>query len=103
MAMGTMEKLQYCVSKMMDRPIWMYRVNNTWMAETEKCDVGATVDNETKLKRWEYKLTVEKYLDSIITYKEGTKMWTENKGNWYYLVLQHCPPELKTQIKNLAC
>ena len=51
MAMGTMEKLQYCVSKMMDRPIWMYRVNNTWMAETEKCDVGATVDNETKLKR----------------------------------------------------
>ena len=35
-------------------------------------------------------------------YKEGTKAWTENKGKCYYLILQHCPPELKTELKNLA-
>ena len=30
------------------------------------------------------------------------KLWEENKGKCYYLVLQHCPPELKTELKNLA-
>ena len=25
-----------------------------------------------------------------------------NKGKCYYLILQHCPPELKTELKNLA-
>ena len=29
-------------------------------------------------------------------------MWAENKGKCYYLVLQHCPPELKTELKNSA-
>ena len=27
----------------------------------------------------------------------------KNKGKCYYLVLQYCPPELKTKLKNLAC
>ena len=35
-------------------------------------------------------------------YKEGTKAWVENKGKCYYLILQHCPPELKTELNNLA-
>ena len=26
----------------------------------------------------------------------------ENRGKCYYLVLQHCPPELKTELKNVA-
>ena len=28
-------------------------------------------------------------------------MWTEHKGKCYYLVLQHYPPEVKTELKNL--
>ena len=41
-------------------------------------------------------------MEGYKTHKGGTKAWKENRGKCYYLVLQHCPPELKTELKNLA-
>ena len=65
-------------------------------------NVGSTTDTVPKTEDWEYKLVVDKYLEMYKTYKDGTKSWAENKGKWYYLVLQHCSPELKTELKNSA-
>ena len=65
-----------------------------------KRNPGAEADNEPKLGDWEHKLTVKEYLEKCKIHKEGIKVWTENKGKCYCLVLQHCPPELKPKIKN---
>jgi hypothetical protein len=54
------------------------------------------------LEDWEHKLVVDKYLETYKTYKDWTKAWAENKGKCYYLVLQHCPLELKTKLNTLA-
>ena len=55
-----------------------------------------------KSEDWEHKLEVEEYLKKYKVYKEVTKAWEENKGKWYYLILQHCPSELKTELNNSA-
>ena len=60
------------------------------------------MDNVPKSEDWEHKLEVKEYLKKYKFYNEGTKAWTENKGKCYYLILQHCPPELKTELKNSA-
>ena len=59
-------------------------------------------DNKPVLKDLEHKLEVDEYTEGYNTHKEGTKEWEENRGKCYYLVLQHCTPELKTELKNLA-
>ena len=48
---------------------------------------GSNKDNEHKVKEWEHNLNVDKYLENVKTFKEGTKVWAENKGKCYYLVL----------------
>jgi len=60
------------------------------------------VDNVPKSEDWEHKLIIKEYLEKYKLYKEGAKAWDENTGKYYYLLLQHCPPELKTELKNLA-
>ena len=55
-----------------------------------------------KAEDLEHKLVVNEYLELYKTYKEGTKVWAENIGKCCYLSLQHCPPELKTKLKNSA-
>ena len=68
-----------------------------------KRTAGTIIDDTPKVEEWEHKLTVDKYLENLRTYKERMKVWAENKGKCYYLVLQHCPTELKTELKNLTC
>ena len=45
---------------------------------------------------------VDKYLEEYTMYKEDTKAMAEDEGKWYYLVLQYCPQELKTELNKLA-
>ena len=67
-----------------------------------KRNSGNTTDNVPKLEDWEHKLTDNKYLEVYKMHKEGMETWTENKSKFYYLVLQYCPPESKTELKNPA-
>ena len=41
-------------------------------------------------------------MENYKTHKGETKAWEENKGKCYYLVRQHCPLELNTELKNSA-
>jgi hypothetical protein len=59
-------------------------------------NTGTKVNN---LKDWEHNLLVDKYADSLEKYKEEIKVWKKSKGKYYYYILQHCPPELKTGLK----
>ena len=56
----------------------------------------------SKYEDWEHKLVVEEYFKKYKFCKEGTKAWAENKGKCYYLILQHCPSELKMELKNVT-
>ena len=87
------------------RPIRMYWADEGQIIETNnKHNAESTKDNTPKSEDWEHKLEVEECLKKYKMYKEGTKakVWAENKGKCCYLILQHCPPELKTELKNLA-
>ena len=77
--------------------------NESQTLETKnKRNTGSKTVNVPKAEDLEHKLVVNEYLELYKTYKEGTKAWTENIGKCCYLSLQHCPPELKTKLKNSA-
>ena len=102
-AARAMEELKPPVFVKSERPVRVYWADADHTRETNnKRNARSTVDNVPKSEDWEHKLAIEEYLDKYKLYKEGTKAWEENKGKYYYLVLQHCSPELKTKPKNLA-
>ena len=106
-AAKAMEDLQAPVFTKTERPVRWYwtgdsRVDTATNKTKLKRNASATTDNEPVLEEWEHKLEIEEYMESYKTHKGGTKAWEENKGKCYYLVLQHCPPELKTELKNSA-
>ena len=47
----------------------------------------------------EHKLVIDEYREGCTTYKESTEVWVENKGNYYYLVLQYCLQGPKTDLQ----
>ena len=61
---------------------------------------AVVTNNEPTKEDWEFNMDVNKYVDFNNLYKERTASWEENRTKAYYLVLQHCPPELKTELKN---
>ena len=84
-------------------PVRIYRADKGHTRKAKrKRNTSAKKDTASKMEDWEHKLVVDKYLEGYKTYKEGTKIWAENIGKCYYLVLQHCPPEMETELKNLA-
>ena len=96
-----MKELQAPTFVKSDRPVRVYWSDEGRTLKTKnKRNAGAAKDNMPKSEDWEHKLEVEDYLKKYKLYKEGTKGWAENKGKCYYMVLQHCPPELKTELKN---
>ena len=99
----TMEELKATAFVKLFRPVTMCWADKGQTRTTKSdCNTGAVIDNEPKLEDWEYKLAVNKYLRGYKMYKEGTKAWVENKCKCYYLILQQCPPELKTELNNSA-
>ena len=106
-AAKAMEELQAPVVTKTERPVRMYWSGDSRVATAAnttklKRTALATPDNEPVLEEWEHQLKIEEYMESYKTHKGGTKVWEENKGKCYYLVLQYCPPELKTKLKNSA-
>ena len=98
-----MEKLKTPNFVKLTRPVRVYWSNEVQTLETKnKRNSGDTKDNVPKSEDWEHKLEVKEYLKKYTLYKEGTKAWAKNKGKCYYLILQHCPLELKTELENLA-
>ena len=86
-----------------DRPVRVYWSNEGQTFETKnKCNSGDTEANMPKSKDWEYKLEAKECLEEYRVQQRGTTAWAGNKGKCYYLVLQHCPLGLKTELKNLA-
>jgi hypothetical protein len=87
----------------MDCPVTMFWANKEQTLETtRKCNSGAKEDDDQNLEDCEHNLVVDEYLKDYETQKESTEAWKENKGIYYYLILQHSPPELKIKLKNLA-
>ena len=100
-AVRAMEELKPPVFVKSDRPVLVHWADEGQTRKTNnKRNVGPTVDNVPKTEDWEHKLVIEEYLDKYKLYKEGTKAWEENKDKCYYLVFQHCLPELKIELKN---
>ena len=98
-----MEELKPPVFVKSEHPVRVYWADADQTRKTNnKHNAGSTVDNVPKFKDWEHKLVIEEYLNKYKLYKEGTKAWEENKGKCHYLVVQHCPTELKTELKNSA-
>ena len=98
-----MEELKAPIFVKTVRPIQVYLVNEGQTCETNnKHNAGSTVDNVAKSEDREHKLEVKEYLEKYILYKKGTNAWEEKKGKCYYLILQHCPPELKPELDNFA-
>ena len=103
MAARATEELKPPVFVKSDRPVRVYWADEGQTRKTNnKHNAGSTVDNVPKSKDWEHKLEVREYPKKYNLSKKGTKTWEEKKGKCYYLILQHCPPELKTELKNLA-
>ena len=104
MTARAMEDLKALSVVKTERPVRKYWSNEDQTLEiNNKRNAGSTMATVHKTEDWEHKLVFDKYLETYKTYKDGTKAWAENKGKGYYLVLQHCPPDLKTDIKNSAC
>ena len=106
-AVRVMEELKAPIFTKKERPVRMY-----WFGTSRE----AGGSKETKTKRnpdtvtdykavrmdWEHKFEVWEYVEGYKTHKEDTQVSIQNKGKCYYLVLQYCPPELKTELKNSA-
>ena len=103
MATKVTEELKAPTFVKSDRPSGVYWAEESQTRKTNNIQyAGSKTDNAPKLEDWEHKLKVDKYLEKYKTYKDGTKAWDNNKGKCYYLILQHCPLELKTKLKNSA-
>ena len=99
-----MEEMKAPIFTKTERPVCMYwsgTRREAGASNKTKQKRNAETDNNPKLEDWEHKLAVDKCLE-YTTHKEGTQVWTESKGKCYYLVLQHCLPELKTALKKLV-
>ena len=64
---------------------------------------GTRQDNELKMDDWEHTQVCSTcILKDTRPTKKVCKPGQKNTGKYYCLVLQHCPPELKKELKNLA-
>ena len=45
-------------------------------------------------------MDTEEFLEANKTYKDCMSSWEKNRSKAYYLVMKHCPPKLKTELKN---
>ena len=48
----------------------------------------------------DYQTTMDEYLSKKRKYDNQLENWYENNMKGYYLVLQHCPKELKADLRN---
>ena len=48
----------------------------------------------------DYAIETGEYSRKISCYETQLKIWGDNNAKGYALVLQHCPEELQTELKN---
>ena len=48
----------------------------------------------------DYQATMDEYLSNKRKYDNQLENWDENNAKGYYLVLQHCPKEIKAYLRN---
>ena len=61
------------------------------------------INNIPTQEEWELQIATADYLEDNKAYKERKTAWEENRSKAFYLVLQHCPSELKNELKNAVC
>ena len=47
-----------------------------------------------------YQATIDEYLSKKRKYDNQLEKWDKNNAKGYYLKLQHCPKELKAELRN---
>lgn len=72
----------------------------TTKVEGNALDLAMLVANVPTNEEWKTRLEVEEFLEANKSWKERVSAWDEDKTKVPYLVLQHCSPELKTELKN---
>ena len=76
-----------------------YKGTGKDMVESTKCMSGGSI-NETVMDDIDYSIETDGYKRKMARYEAQTNVWADNNSKGYALVLQHCPDELETELRN---